>query len=152
MSKPINLPTSSKVTVLGKDTTINNFFESEIKMIVYTDSAGCTSCGINRMYLWESFVEFAKPFEGKLKYYFIYAPTESDNKSIRISLRTSMFDYPIIVDTEHEFERLNPLLPKNKAMHAFLLDENNKVIFVGNPLHNKQIEKMFYEKVEKRVK
>ena len=51
-------------------------------------------------------------------------------------------------DREGQFEKLNPHLPKNKVLHTFLLDENNNVILVGNPLHNKKIEKMFYKIVE----
>ncbi|MFI3306556.1 MAG: hypothetical protein R3Y68_08625 [Rikenellaceae bacterium] len=62
-----------------------------------------------------------------------------------------MFDYPIIIDSIGEFERLNPHLPKNKAMHTFLLDENNNVVLVGNPLNNPKIEKMFKEIVEEKL-
>ena len=32
-----------------------------------------------------------------------------------------------------------------------VLDENNNVILVGNPLHNKKIEKMFYKIVEDKL-
>ena len=62
-----------------------------------------------------------------------------------------MFDYPILLDTLREFEKLNPHLPKNRALHTFLLDENNNVILVGNPLHNKKIEEMFYKIVEEKL-
>lgn len=48
-------------------------------------------------------------------------------------------------------EIMNPHLPKNKALHTFLLDENNNVILVGNPLHNKKIEKIFYKIVEEKL-
>ncbi len=63
-----------------------------------------------------------------------------------------LFDHLAMLDKNCSFERLNPHLPKNKAMHTFLLDENNNVILVGNPLQNKEIEKMFYEEVEKRLR
>lgn len=36
-------------------------------------------------------------------------------------------------------------------LHTFLLDEDNKVILVGNPLHNKKIEEMFYKIVEEKL-
>ena len=62
-----------------------------------------------------------------------------------------MFDCPILLDTLGEFEKLNPHLPKNRALHTFLLDENNNVILVGNPLRNKKIEEMFYQIVEEKL-
>ena len=46
---------------------------------------------------------------------------------------------------------MNPHLPKNKALHTFLLDENNNVILVGDPLHNKKIEEMFYKIVKEKL-
>ncbi len=55
------------------------------------------------------------------------------------------------MDTLNEFAKLNPHLPKNRVLRTFLLDENNKVMLVGNPLHNKKIEDMFYKIVEEKL-
>ena len=66
-------------------------------------------------------------------------------------IKNSRVNYPIILDTLGQFAKLNPHLPKNKALHTFLLDENNNVILVGNPLHNKKIKEMFYRIVEDRL-
>ena len=35
--------------------------------------------------------------------------------------------------------------------HTFLLDENNNVLLVGNPLDNEKIEEMFWQIVEKKL-
>ena len=56
-----------------------------------------------------------------------------------------------MLDTLKEFERLNPHLPKNRALHTFLLDENNRVILVGNPSRNEKIKEMFYKIVEEKL-
>lgn len=66
-------------------------------------------------------------------------------------MKNNSLDYPVLLDTLGEFEKLNPHLPKNKALHTFLLDENNNVILVGNPLHNKKIEEMFNKIVEEKL-
>ena len=36
-------------------------------------------------------------------------------------------------------------------LHTFLLDEDDNVILVGSPLHNRKIEEMFYKIVEERL-
>ena len=70
--------------------------------------------------------------------------TDPLNKNVK-------FNYPILLDTLGEFEKLNPHLPKNHLLHTFLLDENNRVVLVGNPLRNKKIEEMFYKIVEEKL-
>lgn len=72
-------------------------------------------------------------------------------RSTELLIANTNFDYPILIDTLGEFERLNPHLPKNQALHTFLLDENNRVILVGNPLRNKKIKEMFYKIVEEKL-
>lgn len=149
MAEPITLPSNSTLMVQGKDTVINGFLESDCKMVIYTDSASCSSCALNKLYLWQDMIDYSLENGEIVKFYFIFNPPSNEN--IRLTLRNSMLDYPVLLDSLGEFERLNPHLPKNKAMHTFLLDENNNVILVGNPLQNKEIEKMFYKEVEQRL-
>lgn len=147
-SKPITLPETCEVIADGRDTSITNILISNLKLVVYVDSVGCSLCSISKMYLWEGFIEYAKPFSNQLKYYFIYSPAKKDINDIKMALRNNMFDYPVLIDEKGDFERLNPHLPKNKQLHTFLLDENNNVILVGNPLNNKEVEKLFYAKTQ----
>lgn len=44
----------------------------------------------------------------------------------------------------------NTCIPVDKMFHAFLLDENNNVLLVGNPLENEKIEELFWKIVEER--
>lgn len=148
-STPIQLPEKSIITYLGKDTLATDYFKSKYKMVIYTDSTSCSSCALNKLYLWKDLIEWSDKSGDSIKYYFVFNPPMSDN--IRLSLRNSLLDYPMLLDSLGEFERLNPHLPKNKAMHTFLLDENNNVVLVGNPLHNPKIEKMFNEIVEEKL-
>lgn len=144
-SKKVLLPKCSSLLVEGKDTTILDYFECDTKLIIYNDSLGCTSCGINKLYLWDDLIQYASQFNKRLKFYFIFAPSSKDISDLKISLRNSFFKYPILLDTLGEFGKLNPNLPKSKTLHTFLLNENNDVILIGNPLYNKEIEKLFYK-------
>ena len=36
-------------------------------------------------------------------------------------------------------------------LHTFLLDENNEVFVVGNPLENEKIERMFWRTVKEKL-
>ena len=135
----------------GIDTLLANFTDSELKLVVYSDSSTCSSCAIQKMFLWNSFIEDAEKYQGRLKFYFLFSPTENDLTTVNLALRTNMFDYPVFIDSAGTFAKENPHLPKNPQLHSFLLDESNKVILVGNPLNNPKIEEMFYKIVEERL-
>lgn len=149
MSNPISLPSNARITVNGKDSLITDYFESRYKMIIYADSLGCTSCEISNMRLWKPFLAYADTLKGKLNFYFIFSTSKS--KPVRYALMNNSFCFPVLIDEKGEFEKLNPHLPSSKAMHSFLLDENNNVIMVGNPLRNKDIEKLFYQEIQKMM-
>lgn len=45
----------------------------------------------------------------------------------------------------------SPNLPSESMYHTFMLDENNRVILVGNPMLNKQIEDMMLSIVDEKL-
>jgi len=149
--RPVILTMHKGVMINGKENTIVDKNQQCLKYVVYNDSLDCTSCAINKMYLWNDFIEYAKPYNGRLKYFFIYSPSKKNCKNVEFILKNGNFNYPILLDTLNEFAKLNPHLPKNRVLHTFLLDDDNKVILVGNPLYNGKIEKMFYKIVEERL-
>lgn len=145
------LPKQSRLIIKGQTKVIESEMQRGLKYVIYKDSLACTSCAINKMYFWNDFIEYAKAYDGRLKYYFIYSPIKKKCKSVEFLLKNLDFDYPILLDTLGEFAKLNSHLPQNSALHAFLLDENNNVILVGDPLYNKRIEEMFYKIVEEKL-
>ncbi|MCI5706955.1 MAG: hypothetical protein MR298_06490 [Odoribacter sp.] len=100
---------------------------------------------------WDFIVDSIVQISNRINVYFILTPRKVNLYSVRKVLISEGVRYPILIDTLGEFERLNPHLPKNQALHTFLLDENNRVILVGNPLRNKKIKDMFYKIVEEKL-
>ncbi len=149
MAQEISLPRKAQTTFAGKDTVIQDYFDSELKMVVYSDSLSCNSCALKGLYAWGDLVEYAKGFDGKLKFYFIFNPPHNEN--IRIPLRNALLPYPMLLDSEGEFSSINPHLPANRALHTFLLDKDNNVVLVGSPLNNPKIGTMFKDIVEKEL-
>jgi hypothetical protein len=47
------------------------------------------------------------------------------------------------------FERLNPHLPANEQFHTFLLNEENKVVLAGSPVHNEKLKKLYLAELNK---
>lgn len=50
-------------------------------------------------------------------------------------MKRDKFDIPVYIDSEDRFNRLNRF-PSDPIFHTFLLDKDNKVAVIGNPVHN----------------
>lgn len=106
---------------------------------------------INEIYRWKPLLNYSETFPNNFHFYFIFYSKSAKTNGLMNILKNCSLDYPILIDKNGDFERLNPHLPKNKAMYTFLLDENNNVILVGNPLYNKEIEKIFYKITQEKL-
>ena len=133
---------------MGENTQINK----SLKFVSYSDSMACSSCAVDKLYTWIDLIRKTESYENKLGYYFIFFPKMKEWANVEFVISTlSHFNYPVYMDTLGIFERSNPHLPHNQMFHTFLLDENNNVLLVGNPLDNEKIEEMFWQIVEKKL-
>ena len=158
LSKELSvLQSSSIILPQGEDLIIHNMDsmtynkENKLKYIIYSDSLACSSCMINSLISWNPFIEYSKNYNGKLVFYFVFSPAKKDVRSLNMLIRNSEFKYQIIVDGKNNFAKSNSHLPKDNLLHTFLLDENNNVVLVGNPVRNKKIKEMFYKIVEEKL-
>ena len=139
--KEILFPTESFTTVLGKDTFMMEE-NPEYKVVVYTDSVGCTSCKLQLHRWMELMHEVDSLAKGRVSFLF-YFYSERKNESNDIFHRFN-FVYPVYWDEKNEFYRLNRF-PSDITFQTFLLDKNNKIIAIGNPVHNPKIKDLYNE-------
>lgn len=115
--------------------------------MVYTDSLECASCAMNRMYEWEDITKLDSVYSGRIKFYFIFTPKQENMAQILRTLRAGALPYPSFIDKTGEFLKRNPHIPSDRRLHTFLLDKDNHVILVGNPLSSENTRKLFYQEV-----
>lgn len=117
--------------------------KSEYTYIVYVDSVSCSDCALNHFKDW---TEFESLFErDKFSYLFIVTPKEIEKTSVMEKVKSDiLFNDRIYIDTAGIFERNNPLLPQNKLLHTFMINKNDTVILIGNPINNPKIKKLFH--------
>lgn len=63
-------------------------------------------------------------------------------------LAISRFKHHVWVDSSRSFLRNNKFLPEDKFYHAFLVDESNSILIVGDPIVNPNL---VYDKVINRI-
>ena len=150
-SKPMVLPCSKMVTSFVKDSNYMDFSLAELKLIIYIDSTECMSCKIKRLNNWNKILKLDSVYKGRMKFYFVFCPKRGQVKQTLRSIKLSNLSYPLFLDGNSEFIKDNPQIPRDMRLHTFLLGQDNNIILIGNPLGNKDIRKLFYREVKKRL-
>ncbi len=133
------LPQNPKWVILDRDTVVQ--VKKEPHLVVYLNGLACTPCALKELKRWETAI---KQFNEQIIF---ILQTNGDNEIVKQSLIEQEFHFPVMCDEAGDFARYN-LLPKNDIYHVFLLDENNKVFQVGNPLINIKTHEVFKKNLE----
>lgn len=140
--KILNIPQNVQPYILGDTTKVPKLQIKPFKILVYTDSAGCTNCQL-RLDQWKNFIKEIDSTSGKrVDFQFWFNPKDDDIVPALISAEN--FRYPVYVDQQDQLNIENNL-PKEIWYRCFLLDQNNKVILVGNPTLNPGVKKLYRE-------
>ena len=65
-----------------------------------------------------------------------------DMKELRYITRRDAFVYPVCFDEKDDFNRLNHF-PDEMTFQTFLLDKDNRVAAIGNPVHNPKVKELY---------
>lgn len=144
MGKEIHFPENSVFTVQGKDTVNFDYLNADYKIVTYVDSLGCISCKL-QLDRWKHIIEEMKGQDNKnVSFLFFFHP--KDVKELRYITRRNSFTYPVCFDEKDELNGLNHF-PSDMAFQTFLLDRENKVLAVGNPVLNPMIKDLYLKTI-----
>lgn len=111
------------------------FLVNDYKILAYVDSFGCFSCKL-RLREWKKLIVELD----SLPILFNFAPRSvTEVESI---LKENGFKYPVYVDVADTLNKLNHF-PTDERFQTFLLDKNNKVLAIGNPIHNPKVKELY---------
>ena len=138
--KEILFPTHSTFTIQGKDTVDFQFQNAEYKVVTYVDSVGCTGCKLQLPRWKELMTEVDSLTGGRVSFLFYFHP--KDLKELRFLTRREGFTYPVCFDEKDDFNCLNHF-PSESMFQTFLLDKENRVIALGNPIQNPKVKELY---------
>ena len=137
--KEILFPSNPVFTVQGKD-TVDFVIQDKYKIVNYVDSAGCTSCKL-RLSNWNKLMNYVDSVsDHSVQFLFFFFPKKGTE--VFHALRAERFEYPICIDELDSLNQLN-YFPQEEMFHTFLLDKNNKVLAVGNPVNNPRVKDLY---------
>lgn len=106
----------------------------------YIDSTGCMSCKL-QLPKWSEFIYVVDSISnGSIPFVFVFQP--NNKKDLIHFLKKAGFEYPVYIDEHSSFDRLNKF-PTEMQLQTFLLDSNNHVAAIGNPIHNPNVKELY---------
>lgn len=140
--KEIIFPESICYTIYEKDTLGYSVPDSEFRVVSYIDSVGCTSCKL-QLFRWKEFMaEVDSLLPGIAAFQFVFHPKKMERKELVFMLKRDRFNYPVWIDDTDSFNKQNRL-PEHDIFHTFLLNRQNQIVAIGNPVLNIKIRELY---------
>jgi len=124
-----------------------SLLDRPFKLVIYVNKDGCQDCKLHS--LLPSTYMFMLENEHRENFGVIIILNTSDIESTDDTLAKFRFRRTVFYDLDGSFEFLNPHLPANELFHAFLLNEENRVVLVGNPVRNEKLTKLYLAELNK---
>ncbi|MBQ4621470.1 MAG: DUF1573 domain-containing protein [Bacteroidaceae bacterium] len=138
--RTVQMPEGAVFTVQARDTVAMDMYAPAHKVLVYVDSTGCTSCRL-QLHEWKKFIaEVDSATDGRVPFLFFLSPKSVEEA--HFITRRDDFTYPICVDMQNRLDSLNRF-PEEDMFHTFLLDGENRVAVIGNPIHNRSVRNLY---------
>lgn len=139
VGKEVSIPEQLKFQILGEEIDIDAL-ATDYKIINYVDSTGCTSCRM-KLPLWNEIIDELHSLPD-VSIECLTIVNSSDINDIENLLKRDVYLHPVAVDSTNIFSQLNELSPRYEY-NTFLLDVDNKVLAIGNPVINPKIKELY---------
>lgn len=146
IGREIKMPNNYQCNLLGADTAIkvgDKLLKSEYKILLYVDSAGCMTCKLH-LSEWNKLIREVEKLSFKTTFLLFFH--QKNKKELSLLLKRENFNYPVFIDMSDEINKLNNFSAQTK-FQCFLLDKNNNVLLVGNPVKNLKIRDLYLKTI-----
>ena len=145
--KAVKLPTNA--TFVSIMDTINvDFDKYKFKIITFTDADGCIGCQL-KLKEWIDFNhDIIKMTNGNVLPLKFITPRRR-NEAL-FELKSTGYDYPVCIDIDGEFAKINNF-PHENIFKCLLLDEQNQIVLLGDPLSNSKIKDLYIHTICERL-
>ena len=116
----------------------------DYKIVTYIDSAECFSCKLN-LRDWMGMKQQVDSVDKKVAFLFFLQTRRTEDLDYK--MKWDAFKLPIVFDVQNLFCQLNHF-PEDEKFRTFLLDKDNKVLAIGNPIHNPKVKELYLKIIQ----
>lgn len=142
-NKKIEFPLGVQAKILGRDTNCNHLLHKPIKILIYVDSLGCTACKLN-FYAWQQKINSLVAIKNLA---FLFYVNTGNYKILTNTIKGEGFNYPVFYDINNSLAKYNHF-PKDHRFNTFLLNKNNQVVLIGDPLGKDKMWQLYIHMID----
>lgn len=132
-AKYVNVDQNQTILI---DSVLNS---PEYKIVSYVDSSDCYSCHL-QLKRWKEYISEISDDKNELQVLFIFGRGTKDDAKNLIS--KSHWSQPVIYDKDDVFYQQNKI-PAQFNFQTMLINKNNVIVAVGNPIMNPRVKSLF---------
>ena len=121
--------------------SVKGFVNEKSNKIVAHIDGNCSAC-VNSLFFWQKMSEKVSSLKINCSF-LLYIHTENKDLFKKDVIESLKIDVPCLFDEEASFKNLNGL--HDQRLQAALLDIENKVILIGNPVLNETLSELYLE-------
>lgn len=132
---------------MGKDTACNYLLNKKYKILLYVDSTACTECKL-QLYEWYKLIKESQKYTDSLSFILLcklLIPKKLISYVKKINSITLYFMTAKIISQNHNF-------PEQIEYQTFLLNQDNRVLIIGNPIKNEKLWNLYLRTINNSAK
>jgi len=141
-NREIIFPSELLLLCQQQDSSFASRLKNKYKILHYIDSSGCTPCKLT-LFEWNQLLKTLQDTRKEVAFVFIISTNDSTNiMKINKWKELHKCPYPIFYDRKNLLDDKNKFI-NDPMFQTFLLDQNNKVILIGNPVGNTDLQNLY---------
>lgn len=148
MGSTIVLPEKVSCVYNGEVYPMPDSLRDKAMLIIYIDSAECTTCRISHIEMYHALFELSRT-DGSFDVFILLSNLELNGIPLLKYLSDIVVDHPLYVDEDNVFLKLNPVVPDDRRMRAFLVNGQGRPICIGDPVSSDRMHDVFLDALNK---
>ncbi len=147
IGQTIKLPHDSCCCLLDRSYGLD-FLDADYLIVSYIEAEGCTPCHLHLPY-WKELSDRLDTLSNVFATSLLIIRPDTLEKVTEF-IRYANYDYPVIIDTLGLFSEMNRL-PEYQTLRTLLIDNNHKILALGNPIENRAIDRIYMQIISGRI-
>lgn len=136
------------VYISNMDTIDIDINSCRLKIITYTSNEGCVGCQL-QLNEWNTFIQDMLSITGHNIPVIKYIYPKRNNEAF-FEIKRANYKHIVCIDISDEINRINKF-PIEKTFRTFLVDEENRVILIGDPIQFPKIKELYIRTICERL-
>lgn len=137
--------------IVGRSVSTIDAERKKATLVIYYDSLECGSCRVDKLYQLDTIFGLEKRFPD-YEVLVVFSPKPCEVEDIKVMLVKRNYKHPIYLDYSGTFRESNGFIPVDNRFHTFLIGQDLRPLFIGDPYASKNMWDLFILSLDNLVR